>query len=307
VFEARHDGLALETTFFADRDEAVKLVHVRVHNPGAGARRLRALAMAEWQLGDARGTRRTVHCWKPEDQPAVFGEQRESGAGFGGSTAFLMLAGLQGINTSSTTGATQWTCDRNEFFGGHGGVEVPDTLARRAGSGLDACAAIGGEFVVAAGETPASASCWATRQRRRRARAGAPLAPARRARGARAGAGLLERTARPAAGAHARPAVRRHGQPLAALPDVACRLWSKAGFYQAGGAFGFRDQLQDAMALRSPTRRGCASRSCCQRGAAVPEGDVQHWWHACPAAPACARISRTTCCGCRTPRRTTSR
>ena len=61
---------------------------------------------------------------------------------------------------------------------------------------------------------------------------------------------------------------------------MACRLWAKAGFYQAGGAYGYRDQLQDAMAmawaapamLRQQIVRG-ASRQ-------FVEGDVQHWWHA---------------------------
>jgi len=276
VFECRQRDLALETTFFADRDDAVKLVHVRVRNEGSVQRRLRALGMAEWQLGAARGERRTVHCWKPEEQPAVFGQQRESSAGFGGSTAFLMLAGLQGV----TTGATQWTCDRNEFFAGHGIVEVPDTLARRAGSGLDACAAIGGEFVVGAGETAgftfvlghadnADAALELARRWRQRDVPEA-LAQVR---------GFWDELL-------GRLQVRTPDPLFDAMVNrwliyqtLACRLWSKAGFYQAGGAFGFRDQLQDAMAFALTDPPRLREQILVNAARQFPEGDVQHWWH----------------------------
>lgn len=276
VFECRQGSLVLETTFFADRDEAVKLVHVRVRNEGAGQRRLRALAMVEWQLGAARGERRTVHCWKPEDQPAVFGQQRESSAGFGGSAAFLLLAGLQG----ATTGATQWTCDRSEFFAGRGIVEVPDTLARRAGSGLDACAALGGEFVVASGETArfsfvlghagnADAALELARRWRQRDVPEA-LAQVR---------GFWDELL-------GRLQVRTPDPLFDALVNrwlvyqtLACRLWSKAGFYQAGGAFGFRDQLQDAMAFALTDPPRLRAQILVNAARQFPEGDVQHWWH----------------------------
>jgi cyclic beta-1,2-glucan synthetase len=272
VFECRQGSLMLETTYFADRDEAVKIVHVRVRNEGNGQRRLRALSMVEWQMGSARGERRTVHCWKPEDQPAVFGQQRESSAGFGGSAAFLLLAGLPG--------ATQWTCDRSEFFAGRGIVEVPDTLAQRAGSGLDACAAIGGEFVVAAGETASFSFVLGHADN-----AEAALALARRWRQRDVPEALAQ--------VHAfwdellgRLQVRTPDPLFDALVNrwlvyqtLACRLWSKAGFYQAGGAFGFRDQLQDAMAfaLTDPSR--LREQILLNAARQFPEGDVQHWWH----------------------------
>jgi cyclic beta-1,2-glucan synthetase len=272
VFECRQGPLMLETTFFADRDEAVKIVHVRVRNEGGGQRRLRALSMVEWQMGAARGERRTVHCWKPEDQPAVFGEQRESSAGFGGSAAFLLLAGLPG--------ATQWTCDRNEFFAGRGIVEVPDALGQRAGSGLDACAAIGGEFVVAAGETASFSFVLGHADN-----AEAALALARRWRQRDVPEALAQVRAfwDELLG---RLQVRTPDPLFDALVNrwlvyqtLACRLWSKAGFYQAGGAFGFRDQLQDAMAFALTDASRLREQILLNAARQFPEGDVQHWWH----------------------------
>ncbi|RZL96549.1 MAG: hypothetical protein EOP76_00920, partial [Variovorax sp.] len=271
VFECLHRNLVLETTFFADRDDSIKLVTVKVRHEGVGHRRLRALAMVEWQLGPARGARRTVHCWKPDEQPAVFGQQRESSTGFGGSTGFLMLAGLQG--------ATQWTCDRSEFFGG-GRVEIPDALGRRAGSGLDACAAIGGEFALVAGQATGFTFALGHAPD---AAAAVQLAAQWQHRDMTAALDQVRGFWDDLLG---RVRVRTPDPLFDAMVNrwllyqtLACRLWSKAGFYQAGGAFGFRDQLQDAMAFAAIDPPRLREQILVNASRQFPEGDVQHWWH----------------------------
>ncbi|MDB5732743.1 MAG: cation tolerance protein CutA, partial [Variovorax sp.] len=272
VFESVQHGLMLETIFFADRDDSVKVVHVSLRNTGRVPRRLRALAMVEWQMGAARGERRTVHGWKPDQLPAVFGEQRESSGGFGASTAFVMLAGLQD--------ATDWTCDRSEFFGSRGEIEVPDALARRAGGGLDACAAIGGELVLAPGQDASfsfvlghAASPQAALQLAQRWQTRDAMAALAQVRGF--WDELLGRLRVRTPDALFDVLVNRW------LPyqTLVCRLWAKAGFYQAGGAFGFRDQLQDAMAFALTDPARLREQIVLNASRQFPEGDVQHWWH----------------------------
>jgi cyclic beta-1,2-glucan synthetase len=59
---------------------------------------------------------------------------------------------------------------------------------------------------------------------------------------------------------------------------LTCRVWARSAFYQASGAYGYRDQLQDGMALAAARPRSDARTPAACGGAQIAEGDVQHWW-----------------------------
>jgi cellobiose phosphorylase len=186
---------------------------------------------------------------------------------------------------------------RTEFIGRNGTLRDPAALHRsrlsgKTGAGLDPCAAIQISFDLAEEQQHESVF-----------RLGA-------ASSADAASQLAERFRGAAAAREALDAVVRHWQhTLAAVqvetPDaalnvltngwlvyqtIACRLWARSGYYQSGGAYGFRDQLQDVMALvhAEPGLARAHIMLCASRQ--FVEGDVQHWWH-----PVSGRGVRTHC------------
>jgi len=273
VFGCSHDQLDTQTTFFVDRDAAVKLVHIELRNNGRTPRALRAVAMTEWQMGAGQADRRTVLTWNPPGLNAVMAQQRQSRAGFGGNTAFLALAGLPG--------AVQWTCDRSEFFNIAGQLSWPNTLGQRSGGGLDPCGALASSFTMAPGEIFGFTFIV----------------------GHAPDAAQAEQLAKVWLQKDVPQALKNIkafwnellGHIQVTTPDplfdalvnrwllyqtLTSRLWSKAGFYQAGGAFGFRDQLQDSMAFAVVAPQRLRQQIVLNASRQFAEGDVQHWWHA---------------------------
>ena len=285
----RRGDLDIGVSWCVDPATSVKQARIRIVNRGHRTQRLRAIGMVEWVLGGSRGDRASTDTafftqrlasqpWQSDTSAAkltaVLCTQRERSAGFGEGTAFFALA-------TPATDSSDWTSDRRECFDARGRLAVPDHFGQRSGAGLDPCAALAQRITLSAGE---SAECvfllgfGANPDEARQLATTAAIVPA---------------TARLDAARKAWDELL--GATTVTTPDplfdamvnrwllyqtVSCRLWGKAGFYQAGGAFGFRDQLQDAMALAWCAPQLLRQQIVLNASRQFAEGDVQHWWHA---------------------------
>jgi cyclic beta-1,2-glucan synthetase len=288
------DRVALETTWCVDAGCSVKRVRLLLRNEGRREAPLRVAALVEWLLGCLRADRAGVAtAFEPpglaDGSPALLlATQLDGHGGRGGQTAFLMA------QRSGHPGAVlaDWTCDRRELFGAGGHPRLPDRLLQHAGGGLDPCAAATLSLTLAVGATAEIVFSIGHADT-----AAAATALARQA--ARTPAAAAEQAARAHWRAQAAAVQVQGPDPLFdALVNhwlpyqvLACRLWARAGFHQVGGAYGFRDQLQDAMALvlHDPTLLPAQLQRAAARQYA--EGDVQHWWHADTGAGPRTRFS----------------
>ncbi len=290
VVSHRRGDLDVDAVWCVDAESGVKQVRLRVVNRGHRTRRLRAIGIAEWVMGAGRGDRATTTTASftqrlpaatqadadaaPRSLIALTCTQRDRSAGFGEGTAFLALAG-------DADDAPDWSCDRRECFDARGRIAVPDHFAQRSGTGLDPCAALATRltlpagalvecvFLIGFGANPVEARQVATRAAA--VPAATRMSDARAAWDALLGATIVTTPD---------PLFDAMVNRWLLYQTVACRLWAKAGFYQAGGAFGFRDQLQDAMALAWPAPTLLREQIVLNASRQFAEGDVQHWWHA---------------------------
>ncbi|MEX2118409.1 MAG: glucoamylase family protein [Pirellulales bacterium] len=276
IFEYAQDGIVTELCLFVAADEPVKFARLRITNRAGRPRRLSVTSYWEWVLGELRD--KTLLHVVTELDPI-------SGALFARNSYSSEFAERIVFVDSSETVRTV-TADRTEFLGRNGTPANPAALRRirlsgRIGAGLDPCAALqvpveleDGEekdvvFILGAARDEAQARQLVQRFR------GAASAQ-------RALEGVWHYWSRSLGTVHFEtpdPAVNFLANGWLIYQVLACRMWARTGFYQSGGAFGFRDQLQDAMALVHA--EPAALREHLLRAAArqFREGDVQHWWH----------------------------
>ena len=275
-FNATCHGLDQDLLVFVAAADPVKLLRLRIRNPGPRPRRLSATLYAEWVLGTLRD-QASLHvlCTLDPESGALFARSAWAGD-FAGRVAFADV----GRRPRS------FTTDRTEFLGRNGAPEAPAALGRtrlanRAGELCDPCAALmtelelppGGEDEVVFVLGQAESEEEARRLVRFYCEAG------------RVDQALAEVQAE-WDGILGAVQVRTPDPALDLMLNrwliyqvLACRMWARSGFYQSGGAFGFRDQLQDAMALIYGAAEEARTQILRAAARQFEEGDVQHWWH----------------------------
>jgi cyclic beta-1,2-glucan synthetase len=274
-FEHTAHGIALDLLQFVPLDDPIKISRLTLHNTSSRTRHLSVTAYAEWVLGPSRTVSAPFVTTEIDPVSGAMFARNAWNAAFGSRVAFADLDGRQ----------TDWTGDRREFIGRDGTLASPAALARATafsntvGAGLDPCGALRTtielrphgtvEVVFFLGQAASEEDARSLIARYRAADLGTVLSDVDRYWDDVLGAVQVKTPDRPMD-------IMLNGWLL--YQTLACRIWARSAFYQASGAYGFRDQLQDGMALAAS--RPELTREHLLRAAArqFVEGDVQHWW-----------------------------
>jgi len=292
VFEHNSNGIEQELTVFVPVDEAggapVKLQRLRLINGSARKRRLSLTYYVELTLGENRETSQmhVLSNWDDEAQ-AMLAHNRFHPE-YPERVAFVAM----------TPQADSYSGDRTAFIGRNRSLANPAAmeltrLSKRTGPGLDPCAALRVSVELSPGEHR-EINCMlgqadsVAKARQLVLRFQEDLA-------------LEESLAQTKAWWDTLlGAIEVHTPELAAdllinrwlqYQSLSCRLWARSAFYQSGGAFGFRDQLQDVMAFLYARPEIARAQILLAAGRQFKEGDVQHWWHEPAGAGIRSRIS----------------
>ncbi len=276
VFEHMQTGISSELTTYVAMDAAVKFMVIKLQNHSGRSRRLSLTAYWELVLGEWRHAN-MKHIVTETDpySGAVFARNA-----YGRECANRVVFAHVSESEQSLTGS------RSEFLGRNGSLASPAAMHRKrlsgkTGAALDPCAAIQTPITLEIGQEREIVFVFGA------------------ARNAEEAQHAIQRFGRPAGARQALEAVWEHwartlGAVQVETPDAALdimangwllyqtlssRLWGRSGYYQSGGAYGFRDQLQDTMALIHTTPWLAREQliRCAERQ--FPQGDVQHWWH----------------------------
>ena len=276
TFEHNSHGINQRLTAYVSMDDNVKISRLTLKNTGPTPRRLSVTSYLEWVLGFQR-TQSMAYVIPEYDT--------ESGALFARNpynNEFASRVAFADLFVPDRT----FTCDRREFIGRNGSLTSPQAmrnaqLSGTDGAGLDPCAAFLGKIELGAGEEQTITMIMGQADTAEKARSIV--------------AKYREETASAQALTQARDfwnttvsavEIKTPDEAMNTLVNrwlpyqtLSCRIWARSAFYQSGGAFGFRDQLQDVMAMVYAHPQITRAQIITAAERQFVEGDVQHWWH----------------------------
>ncbi len=273
-FEHTERGIALELLQFVPLASSIKISRLKIRNLSARTRHLSVTAYVEWVLGASRSAAAPFITTEIDAATgAMFARNQWSGAD--APIAFVDLGGQQ----------SSWTGDRREFLGRNGTIVRPaaltasTALSGRVGGGLDPCSALQAAFELPArssleivcllGESATVLDAQTLIAHWRTADLPASLAAVQAHWRAVLEAVVVKTPDR---------ALNLMLNGWLLYQTIACRVLARSAFYQASGAYGFRDQLQDTMALAVAQPALTRAHLLRAAGRQFVEGDVQHWW-----------------------------
>lgn len=278
IFEHHSHGLKQTMRLFVPVQEPVKVIELVLSNMTDQVLRLSAVLYVEWVMGVARQQTAPYLVTEYDGERNIFFTRNTYQEEFVGRIGFLTVFGAE---------VKSYTGDRSEFIGRNGSLEDPiglklEQFSQTVGAGLDPCSAMQLMFSVSPGETKTITFLLGETENRQEAE------------------NIISVYKQPEKITEAFDEVKKYWDKLLGIvqvetPDpsmnlllnrwllyqtVVCRVWARSAFYQSGGAYGFRDQLQDVMALVYTTPEATREQIILHCGHQFLEGDVQHWWHA---------------------------
>jgi cyclic beta-1,2-glucan synthetase len=274
-FEHRAHGIALTLLQCVPLDDPIKISRLTIRNETTRTRKLSVTAYTEWVLGTSRNASAATLTTERDPLGGALLVRNPWAIAFAGRVAFADLRARQ----------TAWTCDRTEFLGRGGHASAPAALATRqplsgaTGAGFDPCTALQTvielrpgqsiELVATIGQCASDDEARALITRYRTIDLDAVLRAVTDHWDTLLGAVQVKTPDRAMD-------LMLNGWLL--YQTLACRIWARAAFYQTSGAYGFRDQLQDGMALTFAMPEQTRGHLLRAAGRQFAEGDVQHWW-----------------------------
>ena len=276
VFEHVESGIASELHTYVAMDAPVKFAIIKLSNKTNKPRRLSLTGYWELVLGEWRHANLMHIVTEVDTQSGALFARNAYGRECNNRVFFAKVSGL----TAAVSG------NRTAFIGRNGSLKTPAAMYRKklsgvTGAGFDPCAVLHSQLELAPGQDHEivfmSGACNNDDEAR----------------------DLIRRFSEPVGARQALEVVWEYwnhtlGAVQVETPDpaldilangwllyqtISCRLWGRSGYYQSGGAFGFRDQLQDTMALIHTTPHLAREQLLLCAAHQFPEGDVQHWWH----------------------------